>query len=118
HLLTHLGPDDAVGLVTFAEDARVVVAPDATAQGAFAEALGAVRAGGPTNLAAGLEAGVAAARVLAASWSEDDRPFEIRVLIVSDGLANVGVTSPDAIAAVASDLPSGVRVSAIGLGAD
>ncbi len=73
---------------------------------------------GSTNLAGGMMRGVEeAARPLA---GKTDRESAItRVILMSDGLANTGVTKPHDIARLVSDARrKGIRISAMGLGRD
>lgn len=116
HLCGFLDPEDALGLVTFSETAETPLEPDANQRDRYMSALGEIRADGMTNLAAGLTRGVELAKHLADEWR--DTRYEIRVILISDGLANVGVCSSDEIARIVDDLPAGVRVTTIGVGRD
>lgn len=118
HLCGFLTDGDTMGLVAFDQNAQVVVDPSDYSPSRIASALSPIRPGGSTNLAAGLEAGLELARHLAAEWQAEGVPFEIRVIVATDGLANVGLTHPDDIAELTEDLPKGVRVSTVGVGYD
>ena len=73
---------------------------------------------GSTNLTGGMMRGVEEAR--AAMNGPANRPGTItRVILMSDGLANTGITNPTEIAGLVRGAKhDGVRVSAIGLGRD
>lgn len=116
HLCGFLDPGDALGLVTFAETAETPLDPKPNQRDRYMSALAEIQANGMTNLAAGLTRGVELAKDLAARWA--GTRFEIRVILISDGLANVGICAPDEIARIVDDLGTGVRVTAIGVGRD
>lgn len=116
HLCGFLESGDALGLVTFSETAETPLHPKPNQADMYLSALSEIRADGTTNLAAGLRRGVELGKALAREWA--GTRFEIRVILISDGLANVGETSPEKIARIVSDLEPGVRVTAIGVGRD
>ncbi len=119
HVTGFLAPEDALGLVVFDSVVDTLVEPGPFQQDRYLASLREVFPRGMTNLAAGLRRGVDLAAALAAKWSRENvGPFEIRVLLVSDGLANVGETSPDAISRIVCELPAGVRVTTVGVGYD
>jgi Ca-activated chloride channel family protein len=108
---------DRVALVTY-DDAARVVAPatllSPTAKTDFLYRLARIEAGGWTNLAAGYLTACQEA-------ATDDRPNERvnRVLILSDGLANVGQTDPASMIEHARALHErGIATSTMGVGAD
>lgn len=105
-LLDRLGPDDRVALVTFSDDTSVV-APLGSAHERIRAAVAGLYPDGATFLSGGLDAGLAAL---------PGRPDRVeRVLLMTDGQANRGVTSPDALAR--SVRRATASVSTIGLGA-
>lgn len=119
HLPTFLGDGDGIGLVSFDHAVTEHLVGSLIGAGVGVEnivsAVHGLRPRGTTNLFEGLTKGIDAAaqlRKLAGG------KIEVRVLLITDGLANVGVTDPDEIAAGVSDLPAGVRVSTIGVGVD
>ena len=73
---------------------------------------------GSTNLAGGMMRGVEeAGRVLSATHGET-RTIT-RVILMSDGLANTGITAPGEISRLVADARrKGIRISAMGLGRD
>jgi len=109
-----LRPGDRFALVSFDDQARVV-SPGAlyTGDAARLHALVAgLRDDGGTNLRDGLAAGHA-------ELGEASGGGARKVLLVSDGNANVGETEPGAFAALARGWAAGgVTVSAVGLGRD
>ncbi|MES2640922.1 MAG: VWA domain-containing protein [Myxococcota bacterium] len=113
-LVDALREGDRFALVGFDDRARVLV-PGAPFDGDTARLHAVVRGlrdDGGTNLWDGLELGE---DQLASAWSTNPR----KVLVVSDGQANIGETSPEAFARLARTYASGgVSVSAIGLGRD
>jgi Ca-activated chloride channel family protein len=73
---------------------------------------------GSTNIAGGLERGIAESHA-ASDKLRLSRETLSRVILLSDGLTNTGVTDHGAIAHIAADARmQGVRVSSIGLGLD
>jgi Ca-activated chloride channel family protein len=73
---------------------------------------------GSTNLAGGMARGIDEAQNARGSLRLSDGTLS-RVIVLTDGLANTGVTNPSEIAGMAGDARrSGVRVSTIGLGLD
>lgn len=73
---------------------------------------------GSTNLAGGMQRGVEEART-ALSGSASKAGTLTRVVLMSDGLANTGITDPREIASLVRQArQAGIRVSALGLGRD
>lgn len=116
HLANHLVDDDLVGLVSFDNVVLTHLPPSpATEAGMarFRSTLAELRPGGSTNLSGGLDAGLAEASCAARGA---EAGTVIRVLVLTDGRANVGATSANALMARVSDLPEGVSVSFLGVG--
>jgi Ca-activated chloride channel family protein len=115
-LVDRLGDGDIVSIGTFANDAEERVAPTfLTAQSRLS--LHGVIAGlvpqGGTNMFDGLRWAEGRASTMPPS-----HPVR-RVVMISDGQANIGPSSPDVLGAVAArGADSGVQVSAIGVGLD
>lgn len=100
-------PETRFSLVTFDDRARIVVPAATGAAEGLAAVVGRLREDGGSNLAEGL----AAAR--------DELGGPGRILLVTDGAANVGDTEPAAFAAAGRELgAAGVRLSVLGLGPD
>jgi len=107
-----LGPDDTIAVVSFNHTVDIVLpATSAEDIGDLRRAIDSILAGGRTALYAGVETGIE--QVL--TYLD---PYQVnRVILLSDGLANVGPTSPDRIAALARDAAKdGVTITTIGLG--
>jgi Ca-activated chloride channel family protein len=111
-LVEMLRRDDTVGIVAFGSDARVVLPPTpARDASAILGAVGALAPGGSTNAAAGLALGYDLAR-------ESFVPGGVnRVVLASDGVANVGTTDADAILRRIRDATeTGIQLVAVGVG--
>ncbi len=111
-LVRNLKPDDRVAIVTFGDDARIVLEsmPASRRQDILA-AIDELQPGGSTNLEAGLRMGYDQAR---ASLTENGID---RVVLASDGVANVGLTDPVAILdAIDRDAAAGIELVSIGVG--
>jgi Ca-activated chloride channel homolog len=110
-LVDRLDPSDAFGLVAFANEAEVVVPSGALVDKcAVCAAIAAIGVGGSTNLSAGLLRGIQEARRSAV-------PGGATLLVVSDGMANSGVTDPARLEGVATAAQrSGVNISTVGIG--
>lgn len=112
--LEHLGKDDTVSAVVFDDTVRVLFPPGSAAQ--KAQMIAAVRdicPGGITNLSGGLFKGVSLVR-------QNLRARQVnRIILLTDGLANAGMTNPAALTAKAADInAAGVLLSALGVGED
>lgn len=114
HLASNMRPDDTFTLVTFDDRAEVVVPAGAVHDvRAIHDAIDRIYEGGGTNLHAGL---AYAGRELERVGGDGSVG---RIVLLSDGKANKGVTGPAAIAASAGDLSrSGITISTVGLGLD
>jgi len=108
-----LRADDEVTLVTFSSDARLAAPRQRRGDGRWlCDAIERLAPDANTNLHAGLMLGL---RELA----RGDGPAARRVLLLTDGIANTGVTAPDEIAAAARPLAAeGIDISTIGVGQD
>ncbi len=109
-MATQLTPSDRVGIVTYRDRAEVLLEPTSDSL-AIDTALATLRPSGSTNLAEGL--GIAYALV-----ARNFRAGGInRILLCSDGVANVGSTSADAIlASVDAAVREGIEITSIGVG--
>lgn len=113
-LASNLDGDDRFSLVTFNDSARTLIpAVGVRDVDALHRAIDGIYEGGGTNLYAGMEQGADQVR-------NSLRPGMVgRVVVLSDGHANVGLTSPSAFEQFSAELAAGgVAVSAIGLGRD
>ncbi len=115
-VLAELADGDFVSLHTFSDNAvrRVPLsALDAHGRRAISAVIEELGASGGTNLFEGVR--LAEAETAFAPPSHSVR----RVLVISDGRATAGVTTPDALAQLAEQgLPRGVQVTAVGVGMD
>ena len=111
-LVDELGRNDTVAIVTFGNDARVLLEP--TRASDRHEILGVIdelRPDGSTNLEAGLRLGYGLARE---SMTENGID---RVVLASDGVANVGLTDPESILdAIRRDAEAGIELVSVGVG--
>ncbi len=112
--LKSLASNDYVALVTFSTDAEVVVSSRQVGNGSWIEdAVNRIQPGGSTNLYGGLILG----------FKEVERNYDVRrnnrVILLTDGIANVGTVDPNKIAADALAYNNrGIYLSTIGLGKD
>jgi Ca-activated chloride channel homolog len=114
-LVDRLRPTDTFGLVSYSDSASVDLAPARVGDRRAAHAaIDALEIGGGTNIESALRAAYAdAPRRRAAS-------DVLLVLLLSDGVANVGLTGPDELAELAHAEfdRSGVLTTAVGVGTD
>ncbi len=113
--LSRLAADDIISVVTYGGDVRTVLPAQRVGDGrAAADAIQAIRADGGTPLFAGVSQGASELR------KNLDRAGLIhRLILVSDGLANEGPSSPDELGRLGSALvKEGISVTTVGLGLD
>lgn len=117
--VSRLGDRDAISIVEFDDKITTMVkAQRATEKDALARMIDTLTPRGSTNLAGGMQAGIDEA-ISASGKVSLPRDTLNRVIVLSDGLANTGVTDHGAIARMAAaGRYKGVRVSSIGLGRD
>jgi len=113
-LVRSLGHGDSIAVVTFGDDARIVLPPTrATDEDTILNAIDELKPGGSTNLEAGLRLGYG----LAHDTRVDDGEGINRVVLASDGVANVGLTDADSILRqIADDAAAGIELVSIGVG--
>ncbi len=113
-LIDRLDDQDRIGLVTFDDAAAVDFPLAAATRGARAELgqlVSRLGTGSGTNISDGLERGRA---LLLATTGRSSR-----VILLSDGMANSGVVSPDGLTAIVKSIGrAGAVVSTIGMGLD
>jgi Ca-activated chloride channel family protein len=111
-LVDHLRRTDRVAIVVFGSEARIVL--DSTGADDRDEILGAIdelRPEGSTNAEAGLRIGYELARENAIECGIN------RVVLASDGVANVGLTDAGAIlSTIREDAESGIQLVSVGVG--
>ena len=112
YAVERLGPQDLVSVVVYDDEARVLV-PATPARNAdrIIREIRSIRSGGSTALFAGVSLGAGEVRRFS-----DERQVR-RVILLSDGLANVGPDSPSELGRLGASLrKEGISVSTIGLG--
>jgi len=113
-LVEQLGRDDSVSIVVYGSDARVVLDPTpASAKGEILSAIYSLRPEGSTNAEAGIKLGYKMA------MRAYDADGVNRVILCSDGVANVGKTEADAILReVRGYVDEGITLATFGFGMD
>jgi Ca-activated chloride channel family protein len=113
-LVDELGPKDSVGLVTYAGDTRVVLPATAVTNGNRAKIKGALedlRNGGGTAMGSGMELAYREA-----GKALGDKGVS-RVIVLSDGDANIGRTShQEMLKSIKGYVSEGVTMSTVGFG--
>jgi Ca-activated chloride channel family protein len=111
-LVENLRPDDTVALVTYAGSSGVVLPATPVAQrDKILGALGRLESGGSTAMGAGLDLAYGEAM-------KGLRPGAVsRVIVLSDGDANVGTADPKGIQGIIAErVKAGITVSTVGFG--
>jgi Ca-activated chloride channel family protein len=113
-LVDRLAPNDIFSLVIFSDEARVLVpAQRVEDKDALKEKIEGIEADGSTALYAGVKMGADQLQEFFSSKRIN------RVILLSDGLANVGPSSPRELRRLGSDLAErGISVTTIGVGDD
>lgn len=115
-LLDHLGPDDRLALVTYCNGVRTpapLMAMTGTHRRQVATVVNRIRASGGTHLSGGLKQGIDC--LLNATGDGRQR----KVILISDGLANRGVTGAEALGRMASiAVENQFSISTVGVGLD
>jgi Ca-activated chloride channel family protein len=111
-LVTRLRADDSVAIVAFNDTANVILNPTSAAEPqVILSAVNALQPGGSTNAQAGLELGYDLALLGHRAGAVD------RVVMASDGVANVGLTDADSILQrIDREVDAGVELVAVGVG--
>jgi Ca-activated chloride channel homolog len=111
-LVDNLRPDDTVALVTYSDDAEVILPPTPAAQAHVIQgAISELTPDGSTNLASGLDLGYQLARRTLREGGIN------RVILASDGIANTGLTDGGAILeTIRADAELGVEMVTVGVG--
>ncbi|MEM9566120.1 MAG: von Willebrand factor type A domain-containing protein [Actinomycetota bacterium] len=111
-LVAELSDDDTVAIVTYADGASVVLEPTpADRREQILSAIDRLEPTGSTNLEAGLVQGYELA-----TESFLDRGIN-RVVLASDGIANVGLTDPEGLAGmIRDDADRGIQLVTVGVG--
>ncbi|MDE2823526.1 MAG: von Willebrand factor type A domain-containing protein [Chloroflexota bacterium] len=111
-LVRELRPSDQIGIVTYGSRGHAVLNPtQAKHDDYILEVIDRLHPGGSTNAEEGLRLGYE----MADRWLDPERI--IRVILLSDGVANVGRTGPNAILnQVRKYVNEGVTLSTVGVG--
>jgi Ca-activated chloride channel homolog len=111
-LVRGLGRGDSIAVVTFGNDARVVLPPTrATDQDRILSAIDELQPSGSTNLEAGLGLGYQLARETHLGDGIN------RIVLASDGVANVGLTDAQSILRqIRDDAAAGIELVSVGVG--
>lgn len=109
-----LSADDLVSLIVYDDDVSVLVPACRVGDGiAISHTIRGITAGGSTSLHGGVVAGAAELR------KHIEEGYTHRVLLLSDGQANVGPQTPEALGSLGAQLVrEGISVTTIGLGLD
>ncbi len=109
-----LGSQDIVSVVVFDRQVETLVpAQRLTNLDRIEQKINGIQAGGTTNIHGGMQAGLTELK------KNLDKKYLNRAVLLSDGLANVGPTQPEAFDKLGREFSrSGVIVSTVGLGRD
>ena len=115
-LIDYMGRDDRMALLTYANTVEIL-SPLVKIGGDQREYLASmvrqIMAGGGTNLGSGLQAGITISK------NQADAYRQRRIVLISDGLANQGITSPRDLGNMAARATEwGIGVSTVGVGYD
>ncbi|MDH4278277.1 MAG: von Willebrand factor type A domain-containing protein, partial [Acidimicrobiia bacterium] len=113
-LTRELSDDDTVAIVTYSDAGQVVLPPtEVRDRNEILDAIDRLRPDGSTNLEAGLAVGYELAN------EQYRRGGVNRVILASDGIANVGLTDPDGLSRmIRDDADEGIQLVTIGVGMD
>jgi len=113
-LVFELDDDDTVAIVTYSDEGQVVLPPTEVAfRDEILDAIDRLRPDGSTNLEAGLDVGYELAN------QQYRRGGVNRVILASDGIANVGLVDPDGLARkIRDDADEGIQLVTVGVGMD
>ena len=111
-LVEQLDRGDKIAIVTYSGDAEILLEPtDIRDEDIILDAIDSLRPNGSTNFEAGLEAAYDLANE---AFDEDEIN---RVILASDGVANVGITDPDElVAGIRRDADRGIQLVTLGVG--
>ncbi|HYC72731.1 MAG TPA: VWA domain-containing protein [Opitutaceae bacterium] len=112
-LVRQLGPDDIISIVAYDSGVEVLAPAQRVGRArGLEEAICSIEAGGNTALHGGVVRGAAEVR----RHAENER-YVHRVILLSDGQANVGPSSPEELGRLGASLvKEGIAVTTIGLG--
>lgn len=111
-LTQELSSDDSVAIITYSDNAEVILSPTSVREAdEIINAIERLQPTGSTNLEAGLQRG----------YDLANESFQLgginRVVLASDGVANVGLTDPDGLARlIRGDADRGIQLVTVGVG--
>jgi Ca-activated chloride channel homolog len=111
-LVDELDDDDVVSIVTFSDDASLVLEPTSAGdEDTIVRAIRRLETQGSTDVEAGLRLG----------YQQANRAYDAeginRVILLSDGIANRGLTDPDGLARqLRDDADEGINLITVGVG--
>lgn len=113
-MVTHLRPADVISIVVFDNNAQVLLPAQKLGDGlAVKNAIKQIEPGGSTNIHSGLMLGYGEAR------KNFNAEATNRVILLTDGIANTGVTNPQQIVRESKTYnDEGIDLSTIGVGLD
>jgi Ca-activated chloride channel family protein len=113
-LVRRLAPEDVVSVVAYDHEVHTIAEPaTGEAQADLVHRIGAITSGGMTNLSGGWLRG----RDLVALDARE--VASRRIILLTDGLANVGITDPEILVGLcAKAREQGIRTTTIGFGRD
>jgi len=113
-LVNQLAKEDIFSLVIFDDKVKKLIAPVRIGDSHDLESvISGIRTGGSTYLSGGFEAGCALA------GENKGEGYVSRVMLLTDGLANVGIRDPEQLAALAGKMQKeGITTTTIGVGDD
>jgi Ca-activated chloride channel homolog len=110
-MLDDLRPEDRVSIIAFEDEAKLVIESVAGNDPALTLAIGSLQAGGATNIYDGLRVGYETVEAHA------DPALQNRVILLSDGKANAGITSTTKLVEMSAAYNAeGYGLSTIGMG--
>ncbi|MEM9892283.1 MAG: von Willebrand factor type A domain-containing protein [Actinomycetota bacterium] len=111
-LVNELEPRDQIAIVTYSDGADVLLAPTSVEESdVILDAIDSLATTGSTNLEAGLQRGYDLADQAYVDGGIN------RVILASDGVANVGLTDPDGLAQlIRDDADRGIQLVTVGVG--
>jgi Ca-activated chloride channel family protein len=114
NLVERMGPEDWISIVAYDDSPMTVLAPQRVQdRAAIEKALSKVGPAGCTNLTGGWQQGVNHVK------AQQAREHINRVLLLTDGQANVGITRPDEILAkVKEAMGAGITTTTLGFGSN
>lgn len=122
-LIENLTEDDTFGIVLFDTEVKTLspmVKMTQSNRDELRRLVSGIASGSSTNMAGGMTEGFELFKKLSASSPEAARPADSlsRMIVFTDGRANIGVTHPDGFAALVAGRPAGLSISTFGYGAD